>query len=830
MTRTDLLALGQSRDPYRFIPMATQALLQFPDDAALRFVLATNYARLMLPTLAAEQLDRLPPAAKSDPSTQALRTVLSQIPSERLDLAWLAGNLHSNLRAISSRDDESPRGLATALETWHAWAATKNWFAIRVDEHGRPTATPTNIVWRPRPLSPSIEPPWNSGGGEAGAARPDWFPALFADHRSVADSVILDFNTRSSRPPVTLEGLCPPWLFQRLYAATPDADDGHRVRINLLQAEPLEFLTGLALADLTRELTDPRVRFFVGETAAEAFRTDLHRQIDFRTLGQAFQSAGIRKPISPPITVALQEFQSAQIARQQTLQSQVARIYDSRNKAWYAKRFSEAANGSGDPIRVLIPTCRYSTFIRHSAADIADAFRASGCDARVLIEPDDTTHLAGNAYLAEFAEFKPDLVVLINYPRPTLGEVTPRNVPFVCWVQDPMLHIFDAAVGASQSELDFMVGHTHRELFTRYHYPRERSLGLPVLVNRRKFHPAPADPALIERFASEIAYVSNHGQTPEAFRDSIADSPGMDDGARRIIHALYEQLVHAVGNAHDRPLKPSLAPMIASTARQVLGRDPDPIFVTRMLNNVAMPLADRLMRHQTLHWAADLCERYNWRLRIFGKGWENHPRFREFAQPPLQHGEELRACYQAAAIHLHASIHWMFHQRVLECVSSGGLIAYRYKADDLRQHHAFVVESMLRAGLPLRRSTTFPGVREFDLADHPEGLKYAALCQRLGRAPGQIPFTRASHPVQDLIENRHGLPFTPDTPWLLGDPAETCFRSQAELERIVRAAINSPARRHALSTDIRSRVDRHFTYDRGVDQILGLITRSLTAT
>ncbi len=868
-TRDELIAIGQSRDPYRFIPLATQTLAHFPADTGLRFILATNYARLILPTLALEQLDQLPPAAQSDPSVIALRQALAQLPDDHLAPESLSARLTTNLRVLAARSDAFRLDLTQLLDQWSNWAASLEWFAIRIDASGKrtPPHTPANIFWRARSIRSTTSIPLRTSALDS---------AALLDHRSAANAVPLDFAKEPNRPPLTLEGLCPPWLFQLLYAATPDAEDGHRVPINLLQADPLELCTGLAMADLSKELADPRVRIFTGETAVHRFQLSLHGQINYRVLGPVAVSTGLATPCEPKPTDVMRSFQAAQVERQAALRAAVDAIYAKRTPAWYAERFSaamcdsmstmpdesggvrgwaarepsagpshEAAGGAEhdlrkrEPLRILVPTCRFSSFVRHSASDIADAFTALGCEARVLVEPDEFTHLSGNAYFEAFAEFKPDLVVLINYTRDSLGNVIPPQVPFICWVQDPMPHLFDAQAGASQTPLDFLVGHTHRELFTRYGYPRERALGLPVLVNQHKFADQFNQPstsastrALKPLFNCELAYVSNHGQTPEQLRDSINGSLGDDRAARLIIEALYPKIESAVASAASKPLKAAMPALIRTTAIEVLGRSPEAPFLTRMLNNVVLPLADRLMRHQTLHWAADICERRGWRLRLFGRGWPKHPRFSAFAHPELDHAEQLRNCYQSAAVHIHASIHWMFHQRVLECASAGGLIAYRYKADDLRAHHAYVIERLFRDGAPSRPAPHELGVVRYDATDHPEALAYLALCQRLGTAPGQAVNATIgrAHPIQDLIDNRHGLSLCKDMPWFLGDPAQTCFHDATGLERIVEAAITRPDQREAIVRAVQARTLRHFTYQTAAERLIKLVRGSLALT
>ena len=55
-----------------------------------------------------------------------------------------------------------------------------------------------------------------------------------------------------------------------------------------------------------------------------------------------------------------------------------------------------------------------------------------------------------------------------------------------------------------------------------------------------------------------------------------------------------------------------------------------------------------LFRHQALHWIADL----GLNLRLYGKGWEKHPRFGRFARGPADNETQIGAIYRASRINL----------------------------------------------------------------------------------------------------------------------------------------------------------------------------------
>jgi hypothetical protein len=184
---------------------------------------------------------------------------------------------------------------------------------------------------------------------------------------------------------------------------------------------------------------------------------------------------------------------------------------------------------------VLLPISRYSTFVKHSAADLAEAFIAMGHDARVLTEPDDHSRLASPAYLRAFAEFRPDLVVLINYTRHHMGQAIVPGVPVVCWIQDAMPHLFNPQAGAAQGELDFLAGYLPTELFDRFAYPRARTLFSPVTASATKFHPTPPSADDVQRMTCEIAYVSHQSEAPDVFCERMIAAAPANTPARRAV-------------------------------------------------------------------------------------------------------------------------------------------------------------------------------------------------------------------------------------------------------------------------------------------------------
>lgn len=798
-TRDDIIRLAQQGRPWQALPLALQALRAEPGDHALRFLAAASFAHIGLRTPARELLARLPMEVARDPGVARLTAELEALPDDRLGLDARRAGCRANVEAMVAACVAGADVLAAALPEWERRAVRSGETWLR--------ARDGNIVVQ----------------READESAASEF-RLLTDFVGQVAAIKLPHEatgTTNIRPYV-VEGADPPWLLQRVLRATPDQADGYRVRVSLVQRSIMELLDGLSMADLRAELANDRLAIFVGDDASARLERDLLSRTDTivhgHYLGLPPRSAewGGAGRCEPPVDQALQRVMVAQQAESIRLEAAVRVEYTARDANWYARRFAKQR----EPLRVLVPTCRYSTYIRHAAADLVSAFEGAGCRARTLIEPDDCSQLSSTAYLRAFAEFKPDLVVLINYTRSNIGAVIPTGVPVVTWVQDAMPHLFDQRTGGAMGELDFVVGHTHMELYERFGFPARNRLKLPVTASTKKFHDGPVDRSISERLACDVAFITHHSETPERMHARLCAEASHSPAVVRIFEELRPRIASLVERCADDPLMPALRSAAEDLTRQTLGREPDERSAAAICNQYAFPMADRMIRHRVLEWAAAACDKRGWRLRLFGRGWQKHERLGAHAAPELAHGDDLRAAYQSAAATIHASAHWMYHQRVMECALSGGLPLVLLKADDL---------SLLRSYAMMRLADA----SEAELmcaAESAEAMTFVAQLQRLGRPVNPVwgAMPRRSPAVEAARKLWGGMPEDSGAAFLLGDLSRTTFSTPASFEERLAEAVEDRAARADLSRGIAGRVRAHYATERAARSIIELARSSLS--
>jgi hypothetical protein len=627
------------------------------------------------------------------------------------------------------------------------------------------------------------------------------------------------------------------------FALTPESCDGFTPRIDIVEESPAAAAFGLAAGLLlgafdTQDLQSTRLGWFLGPGASDRFARALTQRTAYALPAGVLTSDPSHGELGDACSAALGVARDAQARRHTELLQAVRARGAARSGTYWQERYRDAAppdandpnKAEAEPLRVLVASTRYSTFVASSAADIAQGFRAAGCEAELLIEPTPHDKLVTVSYLETLDRFDPDLLIFINYARAQLGDAAPPVCPSVCWIQDAMEHLFDPALGAAQGPMDFLVGHVYRELFDKHGWDPRRAMQSVVLASEAKFRPV--DDCEVtrqerDRFACEIALVSNHGQTPDELAQHIKPHFGGGPAGELI----DKVLATIPGVLAEQSRVPEAIRLREQTDRIVASFGGDARTAATVFRQATMPLAERTARHEAAGAAKSIAERRGWRFHIYGRGWEGGA-FAAHARGALNHGEELRLAYAFAAISLHASVSGALHQRVLECALSGGLTACRRTAETVKLLanglHARAGERLAHAE-PAR--TDERGTPLHHLADSWECMLARRQAQLLGPPwaddtvgdafAGLVPFIKRPRSV--LKE----LALDTDTLLLLGDLDQITFDTERQLEAIVERAVQRPAWRASMSEGTRRRALRSLTYRGAAQRVLSMVGSSL---
>lgn len=800
ISMTQLLAIGTQHRPWAFVPVARGALAQTGYDPELWWLLASNLADLGLRTLAGDELAGLcarRSAVARMPRVTELAERIAALGEDRVPTTELIRNAEAARETLAAKGVD----LRTAFDRWRAGLGSIEAFR----------AADGNVVRR--------------AGGELS----HFGDQIGAATRIGAEHIVL---AAGSPAPFVVEGVDPPWLLLELAHRTPRLDSGYQPGIRVVQADAGEFFDGCALADLSDVLAEARVECFIGEHAAADLTRALARDAGSPIAGPYMPLRSLRRGLTPGVG----EIVRAELTRQDALHREhLSRVHKrdaERDEAWWRRRLTAALGGEGDPLRVLIATCRFTTVLGAMSHDLAQSLRGLGCRVEVLEESSAHRRLSPLAYSRALDAFDPDVIVAPNYTRRDLervisgsaeplakDRVLPAGVPFVVWVQDAMPHLLTTAAGASIGPLDLAMGYVSLEMVERFGYPRAATLPAPMVASAAKFDAARVDPRLRDDLSCDVAMMTHHAETPETLLQRLLGELAGSGETRRMAEKMAPALREIAAQAAFPPgPTASVRALFAGSGLNDESREV-------LIQNFSLRYVDRLLRHETALWCAAICERRGWRFRIFGKGWDAHSALGKYARAPLAHRDELAAAYAGAGITLHVSAISAVHQRLVECALSGGVPIIRRTQDAESTALWNAILRLLRDEPPAEITDPGDGFGRVLWYDHlasPATARLSSLRQRMGLKANE----RLS--IRDPLTDPRVGPMGPTLPeaeagWLLGDLRDTSFTSESELEELIELGRERQKWRESLSGGIARRARMHFTHDALASRLLSAL-------
>ncbi|MAY75475.1 MAG: hypothetical protein CMJ31_12330 [Phycisphaerae bacterium] len=636
--------------------------------------------------------------------------------------------------------------------------------------------------------------------------------------RSLANGAVAkETADQSALRALLVLGVSTPWAVLASLAVAERMSSGpNRFRCFVVHADLQTLAIGLSIADLTAAIRHPGFEFFLGAAATDRLSDWFERRPEAWLPKRAVVTPTDQPDASLAqavlgVTRGAHERQTA--ATDRTVAAVHAR-YASITPLESRERLVEGVEGRR-VLRILLPTTRRTSYLRFSVEDLAASLSALGHDARVLIEPTEHDSQTPLSMAKGVLDFQPDLVISPNAPRSVIGSLYPPSLPYVCWIQDAMGYIFDADVGRAQLDTDVLIGNTMPELVTTYAYPAHAALPYPTPASGRKFHRDEIDAERRKRFTCDIAFASNHSEPPSAMALRLATSIGLD---RAMFGPAVEAAQRLAAAAATISVTDAVIPAAGKAYAQGLGRAMSPKQVSLLAYHFILPLAGRIFRHDTVEAAIRIADRRGWKLKLYGAGWDRSERFAPFAAGPVEHGEDLRACYACAAAHLHIDLMALTHQRVFECAFSGGLAVSAFQLDALATTRYRAREELLASATP-RSVNDATGERTFALEDAPSGR---AMIEQRAKF-GLPPITDITCP-KDLVPrgDRYRDVALPafDVCGLLGDVASVAFTDESSLEAVLDRAINDRSWRDATSADIARRASGVLSTDAFAKRLL----------
>lgn len=645
-----LTALAEGGDSYAYLAAALPYLVEHPADDHTRLIASREFLRIGLFQPARSLLEQAHRSIQRDPE---IARILQQLPPAKSVDPWAncAARFEANLSALSGRAQ-----VADLIR--REWLAAKSSYDLQTDRQNI-----AQVLYQ----------------AENGPAA--WLPSL-ANHPRVAEDSPPPPDSAEIMPgPYLFEGIGLGWYFARIWASTRNTFLGYCPALYVVEPDPAAFAVALHLHDWTELLADERVMLFLGDHGHDRFLDALQADDDLPCPRYLFKLA-LHGPADPGVEKIWEQIVRIRGARARDDFAALQSRYRGRDARYWSRRFTEALEGSGPPLRILATVSTHTTFLQYSMRDAARALRQLGHRIEVLTEDRPFTTVGLGAYHRALRDFDPDLFFAIDHLRSSFRGVLPDNLPLLTWDQDGLRHIFTPENVAAMSPLDSVVGLPHVECTARFGGDRRQFLVAHIATCPEEFDAAALTDSELAPYRCDVSYVSHGSQTPEAFhqseRRSMADGPG-----RILLDKLFELALDRIAANH--PLKGHTLRGILSDAERSTGiHVQDAATREHLVSWYLWRLCDRMFRHQALEWAGRWAQSHGRTLRIYGNGWEKHPTLAPFAAGPAQNGRELLCIYRASTVNLQLMPAGFLHQRAFDGLAAGGFFLTRTTAADRR--------------------------------------------------------------------------------------------------------------------------------------------------
>lgn len=635
--------LARSATSYEYLPAVLAQLEQGAGPEYLSMAVR-GYVELGLYAPARELLDQLDPVTGRSPDLAAARTALAGQRTGQLSWNTCAGRFRRNLDVLVQRD-----GCSAAIA--EAWNAARDAYELYRTNDGN---------YQVCRLDPHGGRRWLGGLG---------------DHKRWAEQQPLQHDEKTLMPdPYLLEGLGYGHYFHRIYEATLDTFLGYSCALYVVEPDPVAVAIALHLHDWQKVLADPRVMIFVGQDCLDRLAQMLEGDPDLPLPPSCLQLPRWSPGLDPRPVDAVYQIADRRRRSEEESFARIQARYAGRDARYWARRFAEALDGQGPPLRVLSAVSTHTTFLQYSMRDAHHALEQLGCQTRLLTERTRYHLISYSTYHRVIEEFDPDVYFIIDHLRGGHERQIPAGLPIFTWDQDQLPHVFNAQTCKKIGPLDVIAGLSKRHLIRSLGVPQDKCLHTHVPTSLETYNPQRLPDEELAPYVCDVSYVSNASQTPQQFHDEQR-AQLKDNTGRRVLDRLYEMTCFAATTGPQ--INGHRGNELIHLVEQEMGLGLSDGFRKWLVSWYQWRLVDRSFRHETLFWVADWAQRGGRVFHLYGNGWGRHARLHPFARGFARNGHELRCIYQASAINLQIFPGGFVHQRAVDGLAAGGFFLTR---------------------------------------------------------------------------------------------------------------------------------------------------------
>lgn len=325
--------------------------------------------------------------------------------------------------------------------------------------------------------------------------------------------------------------------------------------------------------------------------------------------------------------------------------------------------------------RVALMVSKCTTALRYHIRDCHEALKKMGFTSKIFTEKSDISATSGSNKheMADFLlNFKPDIILIINHFR-WEWQTIPKEIAFVCWVQDLVPQLFDPESARKIGERDFVLSlFLKHSLFQKAGYPKN-SLIYGIL---------PANPYIYKKYAlteketfdysTDICVISNSGNAAEAMETSIFShyksitDTTLVNNVNRIYHEIYKLVFDSIYYEKKYYYMNDIQKLFQEyfiNRNQLVSSAKD---VYKLSFEFWVHVGIALYKDIPILWLHEK----GYKMKLWGRTWTTHPVLKKYSMGVAGNGETMSKILNASKISLGLNPTITLHPRVMESLFS----------------------------------------------------------------------------------------------------------------------------------------------------------------
>ncbi|MBN1764828.1 MAG: glycosyltransferase [Sedimentisphaerales bacterium] len=355
------------------------------------------------------------------------------------------------------------------------------------------------------------------------------------------------------------------------------------------------------------------------------------------------------------------------------LPDQVTAYYASDD---FRRRQKQIMAGTLQP-RILVVTCRWTTFLKHCAADFQKAFEQLGCQTGYLIEENNVQSITDRLRWSQLNEFKPDALFMVSHARPSVPNLPPE-LPFIAFIQDRCGTLWtlpdtDLRQHIACHDLLICLVEEFQNYLSARKIPQRQMMIMPVPADENMFYPLKNDHYMYEKFTCDVSYVKHGNADTDAVMQGWMTSNELTDtrDPQKIPFAkFFTDLYHTFMSDLSRRWPENILHELIDKEFGDLIEPQDSHLLHQNMTSFAVEVYTACRRRYYLEGLKEA----ELDLKLYGNSWRDDRLFKPFAGGNVNRDTQLNAVYNFTRINLHLQPYITMHQRLVECALAGGFI------------------------------------------------------------------------------------------------------------------------------------------------------------